>query len=114
MYQIYIGELIKNKVAERQMSVADFAKAINCSRSSVYMLFNSRDISVLRLLDISRVLEYDFVSEICKTTLLQRIKDCEIPFIAIPIREGKADFSALPHEVCDWLKDSVACSVSNI
>ncbi|GHT14000.1 hypothetical protein AGMMS4956_11070 [Bacteroidia bacterium] len=61
---IYIGEAIKQKVSERGMPVAEFAKAIHCARHYVYSsIFPARNIDIDRLLLISNVLHYDFIAE---------------------------------------------------
>jgi plasmid maintenance system antidote protein VapI len=61
--QIHIGEAIKQKVKERGMKVTDFAKAIHCNRTNVYDLYKRESIDVKLLRRISKVLEYDFVTE---------------------------------------------------
>lgn len=61
---IYIGRLIQEKVEERNMSYAEFARQIHCGRPNVYRIFNSKSIDVERLLLISEVLDYDFIHEV--------------------------------------------------
>lgn len=103
---IYIGELIRQKVEELHWKYSDFARAINCSRSSLYNLFNSKDISVEKLILISRVLDYDFISEV----YLSKCKGLELggkPFIAIPLNEDTIDASAMPRYLLDWLRDQL-------
>ena len=46
------------------MSVSDFAKCINRSRTTVYDIFQRKSIDVDLLLVISRALEFDFLREI--------------------------------------------------
>jgi AcrR family transcriptional regulator len=94
------------KVEERQINLSDFAKALNCSRSSVYNMFSSRDISLLRLIEVGKILEYDFISEICRQIYRERIEGGEVPFISIPVKDGKPDFSKLPREIYNWLTDT--------
>lgn len=106
MYQINIGNLIKDKVEERQISLADFAKALNCSRSSVYNMFSCHDISLMRLIEVGRVLDYDFISEICHQIYKDKVEGGEVPFISIPVKDGKPDFSHLPKEIYAWLVDT--------
>ena len=64
MKNIHIGKAIKQKVRERGLRVADFANAIHCNRTNVYDIFNRKSIDVEQLILISKVLEYDFISEI--------------------------------------------------
>ncbi len=49
---------------ERGLRVADFAKAIHCNRTNVYDIFTRKSIDIEQLLLISKVLNYDFISEI--------------------------------------------------
>jgi transcriptional regulator with XRE-family HTH domain len=64
MKNIHIGKAIKQKVKERGLRVTDFADAIHCNRTNVYDIFNRKSIDVEQLILISKVLEYDFISEI--------------------------------------------------
>lgn len=98
---IFIGELIRRKVDELHYSHSDFAKAIHCARSSLYNLFNSKDISVEKLLLISEVLHYDFLGEI----YLKRFAPVRNrPCIVIPLSDGNLDTAHLPAEIVEWLK----------
>jgi DNA-binding Xre family transcriptional regulator len=64
MGDLHIGLLIRQKIAERKLSVKDFAEAIYCSRTNAYSIFKRRNIDLRQLEVISRVLEYDFLSEV--------------------------------------------------
>ena len=57
----YIGSLIKQRLEERGMTKSEFARRINCSRGTVYNIFNSKTIDIVLLKKISNVLEYDFI-----------------------------------------------------
>jgi transcriptional regulator with XRE-family HTH domain len=61
---IHIGKIIKDKVNKRKISVAEFARRINCERATVYYIFTQKSIDIERLIRISEVLEYDFITEI--------------------------------------------------
>ncbi|WP_455621998.1 helix-turn-helix domain-containing protein [Parabacteroides sp.] len=61
---IHIGEIIKQKVQERNMSIADFADKICCDRTTVYDLFKRNSIDINRLLRVSEALDYNFIEEI--------------------------------------------------
>ena len=64
MKKIHFGLLIKEKLEERGMSVAKFAKAIHCSRTNVYNIFERESLDVKQLILISKILEYDFIREV--------------------------------------------------
>ncbi len=61
---IHIGKIIKEKLKERKISVAEFARQINCERATVYYIFTQKSIDIERLIRISEVLKYDFIIEI--------------------------------------------------
>lgn len=98
---INIGELIKAKVDASKWNYTEFAREINCSRSSLYNLFNSRDISLLRLLKICDVLGENILDEIlCRDT-----GGGEAPSsINIAIRDGRLMLSDLPAEIITILE----------
>jgi plasmid maintenance system antidote protein VapI len=61
---IHIGEIIKSKYIESGMSISKFASLINCERTNVYSIFKRKSIDTDKLLIISKVLNFDFISEI--------------------------------------------------
>ncbi|MDR0753996.1 MAG: helix-turn-helix transcriptional regulator [Prevotellaceae bacterium] len=60
--KIHIGSIIKARLKERKMSIIDFSDALHCCRSNVYKIFNSDNIDINRLVKISQILDYDFIS----------------------------------------------------
>ena len=101
---VFIGEIIRRKVDESPLSYAEFARRIHLSRSSLYDLFASKDISVERLLLISRVLRYDFLSNVY---LRERPLDESRPFVAFPLRRGGIDLSDVPEHILGRLRASL-------
>jgi transcriptional regulator with XRE-family HTH domain len=61
---VHIGEVIRQKVKERGLSVAAFANAIHCTRSHVYTIFSRKNMDVEQLMLISKALDYDLISEV--------------------------------------------------
>ncbi|MCL2328289.1 MAG: helix-turn-helix domain-containing protein [Bacteroidetes bacterium] len=53
----HMGQMIKKAVEERKMPVSDFAKAIHCSRTNVYSIFERESIHIERLTQIINVLK---------------------------------------------------------
>lgn len=98
---IFIGKIIRQKVDDLHYNHSDFARQIHCARSSLYNLFNSKDISVEKLLLISEVLHYDFIHEVY---LKHGSLPCNKPTITIPILNGHIDTTDMPEEVPSWLK----------
>jgi len=56
---IAVGAIIRQKLKQRKMSVSAFAKAINCSRTNVYNIFERKTLDITRLKQIATVLEFD-------------------------------------------------------
>ena len=70
VFNLHIGQLI-NTVFERSgMSVSEFARQLNCERTNVYTIFKRRTIDVELLVNISKVLEYNFFEDVLKETNL--------------------------------------------
>lgn len=63
-HRMHIGHLIKDVFDEKGMSVAEFARRINCARPNVYSIFERYDIGVEQLLDISKALDHNFLDDI--------------------------------------------------
>lgn len=102
---IYIGKIIQAKVKERGLGYAEFARRINCARTSIYSLFNSKSIDVERLLHISEVLEYDFINEVYKKNTFQ--PNSEFPSIHFVFKNGIIDFSHLPQSLLAIIKEQL-------
>jgi len=62
--EVHIGSIIKQKLMESPMTVAEFADRINLHRASVYHIFKKSSIDTERLKKISNVLGYDFINDI--------------------------------------------------
>ena len=54
-----MGQTIKKIVKEQKISISDFAKAIHCSRTNVYNIFERQSINIDRLQQIADVLKRD-------------------------------------------------------
>jgi transcriptional regulator with XRE-family HTH domain len=65
---LLIGEKIKSKIQEKGWTTARFAKEANMSYRNAMHLFKRDDISVDQLLQISKVLQYDFMQDF-RTTI---------------------------------------------
>ena len=61
---IHIGKLIAERLAMRGMTYADFARKLYIDRTTVYSIIRSKSIDIERLIKISNILEYDFISEV--------------------------------------------------
>lgn len=97
---IDMGSWVKQIADERRWSYTDLAKAINCSRSSLYGIFNSRDISLHRLIKLSEVLNYDFLARLIKTE-----DSSQLPSISIPIKNGIFQIDDLPEYIISELRN---------
>ena len=97
---IDMGAAIREVVDSQHWSYTEFAKAINCSRTSLYNLFNSKDISLLRLIQISKLLSYDFLSLILYQAEEMPSEDTHL---IIPMRQGRIVLDDLPPEIVDLI-----------
>lgn len=102
---IYIGKLIQQKVDERGISYAEFARQIHCARTSLYHIFNSKNIDVERLLLISEVLQYDFINEVYLHR--QPSPQENSPYIVIPFKDKGIDTSNMPKALLEMLKEQL-------
>ena len=82
---LHIGRLIKTVFERSGMSVSEFARRLNCERTNIYTIFKRRTIDVELLINISKILNYNFFEDILKETDLNiktthdiniRIQDC--------------------------------------
>lgn len=51
-------------MTEKSLSVVDFARKINRERTDIYYLFKRKSIDTEFLIQISKVLSYDFIHEV--------------------------------------------------
>ena len=58
-----IGDIIKKKLNEKGIKVTDFTDAINCDRINAYSIFKRSNIDMELLTKISKILDYDFLTE---------------------------------------------------
>jgi transcriptional regulator with XRE-family HTH domain len=58
---LIIGERIKDVFEAKKMKLKDFAEAIGVARQNVYRIFEKDTIDIDLLLQISTVLEHDFI-----------------------------------------------------
>lgn len=82
---LHIGRLVKTVFERSGMTVSDFARQLNCERTNVYTIFKRRTIDVELLVNISKILEYNFFEDVLKETNLNtktthdiniRLQDC--------------------------------------
>ncbi|GHT61502.1 hypothetical protein AGMMS50239_12540 [Bacteroidia bacterium] len=64
MKDIHIGTIIKQKFQKKSMTIGEFANNIHHSRTGIYALFKKKSIDTELLINISRVLDYDFIHEV--------------------------------------------------
>lgn len=69
---LHIGRLVKTVFERSGMTVSDFARQLNCERTNVYTIFKRRTIDVELLVNISKILEYNFFEDVLKETDLDQ------------------------------------------
>ena len=65
---LHIGRLIKTVFERSGMTVSEFARRLNCERTNIYTIFKRRTIDVELLINISKILRYNFFEDILKET----------------------------------------------
>lgn len=65
---LHIGQLIKTVFERSGMTVSDFARLLNCERTNIYTIFKRKSIDVELLINISKILRYNFFEDILKET----------------------------------------------
>lgn len=105
---IDIGTRIRLEVEAQHWTYANFARAINCSRSSLYHIFNSTDINLQRLLQICKVLNVDLIGEAYRfDDDYPRTSRTLDPYISIPLTNGSFDLSKIPYPLLLLLKSEI-------
>lgn len=64
MTSIHIGSIIRRKLEESPLTIAEFAERINRTRPTVYDIFSRKSIDTELLITISKVLNYNFLQEV--------------------------------------------------
>ena len=61
---VHIGSEIKRVLKEKNVTVTEFAKQICCHRKNVYDIFGRKTLDIDRIIQISEILDYDFIREL--------------------------------------------------
>jgi len=96
----HIGKLIQAQVKLQKFTNAEFARRLYCDRAAINYLYKQQSIDLLRLLHISKILNYDFISEcICPQCAAYRAKKTVTKKISMTAEEIK--------QLCDDMSISV-------
>ena len=80
--EISIGERIKEIFDKKNMSITQFAELLHCDRANVYNIFRRKKIDIHLLLQISGILNHNFVEEICNQQRLTKdISSSKVSFV---------------------------------
>lgn len=61
---IHIGKLIEQQIALKGISFAEFARQLSCHRTTVYSIIRCKSVDIDRLIKISSILDYDFITNV--------------------------------------------------
>ncbi|MBQ9077477.1 MAG: helix-turn-helix transcriptional regulator [Muribaculaceae bacterium] len=91
---VHIGEEIRKRLDSSGMPYKDFASRLHCTRSALYHLFRSKSIDTEKLITISRILNYDFITKLYT-------KPGELPeiYIAVPAGSSLLESSAIEDHI---------------
>lgn len=67
------GEIVKEAVYKSGFPITELAKRLGKSRRSIYLLFESSNVSLDLVLQIGKVIHYDFKAEIKEFSLSKEI-----------------------------------------
>lgn len=63
---MHVGDIIRQKVEEKGITIVWLAKQMSCTRANIYKIFNRKSIDTDTLSRLSAVLEYDFFLHLSK------------------------------------------------
>lgn len=69
--KVHIGQMVKSVFDRSGMTVAEFARQINCERTNIYTIFRRRTIDVELLVKISYILDHNFLDDVMQLTGLR-------------------------------------------
>lgn len=84
---IHIGRLIKSVFDASGITVAEFARRINCGRPNVYSIFERNTIDVLQLVSISNALNHNFLNDIATICGIRHDSDSQPISINLSIND---------------------------
>lgn len=61
---MHIGQMIRNVLREKGMTVVSFAKQLSCTRENAHRILNKENIDIELLIRICNILDYDFFLKI--------------------------------------------------
>lgn len=62
LVDIHIGEEIAKRIKDLGISYADVARQLHVERTTIYSIIKSKSIDTVRLVNLSNILDYDFLS----------------------------------------------------
>jgi len=98
---IHIGNIIKEKLNEKSMTITDLARKINRDRTTIYDIFERKSIDIELLIKISDILDYDFIHEIY---FPQKNMNTQKILIAVEIGKNEIERLNLPEEFVRFVK----------
>lgn len=69
--EIHIGQMVKQRMLQLQMSPADFAKALGIHYKTVQTFYNRKEYHCTMLRKVSQILDYDFFQHYTPGNILQ-------------------------------------------
>ena len=90
----HIGQHIKNFAHKNFWNEQDVAKKLQCSQSTVSVLYKSKSIKLKKLIEVSYTLEYNFIADVYSSQMF-------IPFTANFLDNSRIIFSPFQIRVLD-------------
>jgi len=65
-HEIHIGAMIESEFRRQGRQVKWLAQTLGCNRSNVYGIFRRKSIDVFTLIDLSMILQHNFLADIAQ------------------------------------------------
>lgn len=81
---IHRGEIVENAVRQSGMAISEVAKRMNKSRRHIYNLFESPNVPIETILQISKIIHYDIskdIPELYNLTKSQTVNETESQYL---------------------------------
>jgi transcriptional regulator with XRE-family HTH domain len=88
--EISIGERIHEVFDKSDMSIAQFAKLLHYDRANIYNIFRRKKIDLYLLSQISKILNHDFVEELCRQSGISKDIPSSKVFLTLEINSMDA------------------------
>ena len=106
---VHMGQLIRNILRQKQISVLDFARRNGLSKAHTYRLFKQSHISLDRLRTVSKILEMDLCAYLVSDQSKERLKGEQLGQLQSELDAAKEMIAHLRKELYQQTDALKAC-----